>query len=94
MHIYVKFSITSRTHKHLNRTKNVATIIHMKVEANNVYPCLVSGLDNYIKLDLIRITQFKVVDCASQGVLLTMVRFVIILIIFTSALSSTVRKEK
>lgn len=43
-----------RIHKALfQNEKQNYKCIHMKVEASDVYPCLISGLDNCIKRDLI-----------------------------------------
>lgn len=36
-----------------NRTVNASAFIHIKVETSDVCPCLISGLDNCIKRDLI-----------------------------------------
>lgn len=65
----------------------------MKVEASDVYPCLISGLDNCIKLDLIRCNLSSLtVERVTYSSM--MMRFVCHYVIFTFVLISTVGREK
>lgn len=53
--IYTRVSI-ARFYFYVNESRRIFSFIHIKAEASNIYSCLVSELDNCIKLNLIRIT--------------------------------------